>query len=137
MHRSLIRKIINDGNTIEMEHLTDVLIDAIDYIEVVDCDEYKKIEYKLYKMVYGGHLSEETAKEWVASMENKDGTKGEHWTMEQTSQFAGRHDKNDWYAVLNMMWSDYYNEKFDTNTYVQLANDWINDPDVGECKTLK
>jgi hypothetical protein len=70
-------------------------------------------------------------------MENKDGSKGEHWTIEQTSQFAGKHDKNDWYAVQNMTFSDFYNPKFDTNTYVELANDWIDDEDVGEGKTLK
>jgi hypothetical protein len=36
-----------------------------------------------------------------------------------------------------MVFSDYYNPKFDTNTYVELANDWIDDEDVGEGKTLK
>lgn len=46
-------------------------------------------------------------------------------------------DKSDFYAVLNMVYSDYYNPRFDTNTYVQLAIDWLNDKDVGGNKTLK
>ena len=70
-------------------------------------------------------------------MENKDGTTGEHWSMEQTSSLAGNFNKADFYAVLNMMYSDYFNERFDTNVYVTLAKDWLDDPDVGECKTLK
>lgn len=52
-------------------------------------------------------------------------------------QFSVKADSNDWYAVLNMVYSDYYNAKFDTATYVQLAKDWIEDKDVTGCKTLK
>jgi hypothetical protein len=98
---------------------------------------YKKIEYKMYKMVYGEHLNDELARKWVSCMDNKDGTKGEHWTYEQTSQFAGNHDKWDWYATLNMMYSDYYSQHFDTHVYVELANDWLADTDVGAGKTLR
>ena len=36
-----------------------------------------------------------------------------------------------------MMYSDYYNQKFDTNKYIELAKDWLNDKDVGDGKTLK
>lgn len=63
-------------------------------------------------------------------MENKDGTRGQHWTMEQTSQFADGFNKYDFYAALNMIYSDYYNPKFDTNTYVELAKDWLCDEDA-------
>ena len=38
---------------------------------------------------------------------------------------------------MNMVYSDYYNSKFDINTYIELARDWMNDTDVGEGKTLK
>lgn len=57
--------------------------------------------------------------------------------MDQTNQYAGRHNPADFFAVLNMMYSDYYNPSFDTSTYVKLAEDWLNDPDVGPGKTLK
>ena len=33
-----------------------------------------------------GRLSREEAHEWVRRMEHEDGTKGEHWTCEQTTQ---------------------------------------------------
>lgn len=46
-------------------------------------------------------------------------------------------DKSDFYAIANMVYSDYYNPRFDTNTYVQLAIDWLDDKDVGGNKTLK
>ena len=46
-------------------------------------------------------------------------------------------DKSGFYAIANMVYSDYYNLRFDTNTYVQLAIDWLDDKDVGGNKTLK
>ena len=70
-------------------------------------------------------------------MQNKDGTTGEHWSYEQTSPLAEQYDKWDFYAVLNMIYSDYYNPRFDTNTYISLAKDWLNDKDVGSGKTLR
>lgn len=52
-------------------------------------------------------------------------------------QYAPHLDKSDFYAIANMVYSDYYNPRFDTNTYVQLAIDWLDDKDVGGNKTLK
>ena len=63
-------------------------------------------------------------------MKNKDGTDGEHWKIEQTSQYAGNYDKYDFYVVMNMMYSDYFNPKFDESTYAQLAKDWLDDKDI-------
>lgn len=43
----------------------------------------------------------------------------------------------DFYAALNMVYSDYYNPKFDTSIYVELAKDWLNDKDIDGAKLLK
>lgn len=137
MHRVLIPKIIEHGTPEDMRCLEHILTELIDNLRISDHAEYERIEYKLHKLVHGEHLSEELAHKWVSKMKNKDGTHGEHWTIEQTNQSAGTHCKYDWYAVLNMMYSDYYNPKFDMSTYVELARDWINDVDVGDGKTLK
>ena len=136
MHKILIPKIIEEGKPEDMECLEYMMISMIDHLKIIDHDMYEHIEHKLYKLVYGEHLSKELAYKWVSRMQNKDGTHGEHWSMEQTSQYAGRHNHNDWYAVMNMIYSDHYNPKFDTATYVELANDWITDPDIGEGKPL-
>ena len=137
MHIELIDKIIKNGSDEDMECLRKILIELISDLKYTDYDKYKKIELKLYKRVYGEHLNEELAKSWVASMENKDGTKGEHWSLEQTNQYAENYNKYDFYAIANMMRSDYYNPKFEEATYLQMAKDWLDDKDVGDCKTLK
>lgn len=138
MHiRHMIDHIVEHGKHEDMLCLAEILTDLIYDVKHTDHSYYKHLEYKLHKMAYGDHLTEEQAHTWVEHMENKDGTKGPHWTMDQTNQHAGRHNHADFYAVLNMMYSDYYNTKFDTATYIELANDWLQDSDVGEGKTLQ
>lgn len=137
MYKHLIKKIIENGKQTDMEYLEYLLDDFIHDLKTENYTKYKSLELDLYKIAYGKHLNEELALEWVSEMENKDGTKGQHWSVDQTSQYAGEFNKWDWYAVMNMMYSDYYNQKFDTNTYVELAKDWLNDKDVGDGKTLK
>ena len=137
MHRGLIKSITKGNDKEHMEYLEDLLIGLIDDIKFTDHTKYLSIEHVLYCLVYGHHLNHDLAHHWVSQMKNKDGTHGEHWTKEQTSQFAGTHDLNDWYAVINMGYSDVYNARFNTNDYVELARDWITDPDVGPDKTLR
>ena len=137
MYKHLIKKIIENGRQTDMEYLECLLDDFIHDLKTENYTKYKSLELDLYKTAYGEHLNEELALEWVSEMENKDGTKGQHWSVDQTSQYAGEFNKWDWYAVMNMMYSDYYNQKFDTNTYIELAKDWLNDKDVGDGKTLK
>jgi hypothetical protein len=137
----LMNKIIANGKSDDMEHLGDLFNEMVSDIKAYDYEEYKRIEFKLYCMVYGEHLSEELATKWVKCMENKDGTRGEHWTFDQTESVRKQHSPTsnpyDWYATLNMMYSDYYSPKFDTDTYIALAKNWITDTDVPEGKTLR
>lgn len=137
MHRKLIDHIIDHGTSDNMHTLRKLVCRMVDRMKTLDHDEYENIEYELYKIAHGNHLNEELAREWVSKMVNKDGTHGEHWSMEQTQQYNDRHDKYEWYAIMNMKYSDHYNSKFTTNDYVELAKDWFNDPDANECKTLK
>lgn len=137
MHKKLIKEIVKKGNSEDMEYLEEVLDDLICDLKDTNYMWYKNIEMNMYNRVYGEHLNEELARKWVSSMENKDGTKGQHWDINQTSSLAGRHNIYDWYAVLNMVYSDYYNPNFDTKTYIEMANDWIDDKDVGDGKALK
>lgn len=137
MHKTLIKEIIHGSNIEHMEMLEDVLVDLIDDLKHTNHHKYKEIEYELYKAVHGKHLSEKLAHKWVDELENKDGTKGGHWTIEQTNQYADGNNKFDWYVAMNVMYSDFYNPKFDTNTYVELAKDFIHDKDASECKLIK
>lgn len=137
MHRTLIKQILQGNDMEAKECLESLMIDLIDDLKIEDHEEYLRIEHKLYHKVHGYHLTDELAHNWVSHMENKDGTHGEHWTIEQTNQYADHYNKYDWYAVMNMMYSDYYNPRHDTSDYVEMAKDWLDDKDIEDGKTLK
>ena len=79
------------------------------------------------------------AMEWTQGMENADGTKGPHWTMEQTTDAMKKHgvslDPVEFWAVMNSLYSDYCealkkNNASTMETYVCLAKAWIEDDDA-------
>lgn len=70
---------------------------------------------KAYEMEHGPHFNEEHARKAVMKMENEDGTRGPHWSLEETSALAsqygislsGKFNRYDWFVALNMVYSDY------------------------------
>ena len=141
MHREHIKHIIEHGTTSQMVELRDVIVNIVDYLKCNDYDEYLCTEYEINKIAHNGHIGEDVAKCWVSKMQNKDGTKGEHWSIEQVANVIKekgiKYELTDFYTVLNMMYSDYYNSRFDTATYIDLAKDWLEDNDIEGCKLLK
>ena len=142
MHiKKMLSKIIESQNTEAMNWLGDVFSDLIYELEEMNPMWFKSIEYKMHVLAYGENLTEAEAIEWVSRMRNKDGTVGEHWTMNQTTEILKskgfKYNPYDFYAVMNMIYSDYFNPKFDIETYVELTKDWLDDVDIGNCKTLK
>ena len=88
----------------------------------------------------GGQLDRESAESWVENMKNEDGTKGPHWTMEQTEQV--RRQKNldcdpvEFWVAMNAAYSDLCKvaKKYNVNTvdyYVDYVKAfWFNDQDA-------
>lgn len=56
-------------------------------------------------------FNRKTAEEWTSRMQNEDGSKGPHWSMDQVEQIMNqknvRCDPAEFYAILNAMYSDY------------------------------
>lgn len=85
------------------------------------------------------HLSIEDAKKWTSKMQNADGTTGPHWTLDQTSSVMAQRgitcDKADFYAAINMMYSDYcmvakaYSAD-NPNFYADMAAAFLRDKDA-------
>lgn len=66
------------------------------------------------QMGRGSHetkLTKEMAEEWMMGLQNEDGTKGPHWSMDQAKQVMQQRgiqaDPVTFWAILNMMYSDY------------------------------
>lgn len=68
----------------------------------------------MYEAINGPHFDEEHARYAVEGMENEDGTKGPHWTVEETTSVANqmginlkseKHNKWDWFVAKNTTYS--------------------------------
>lgn len=100
--------------------------------------EYGGAESRSIKMPHA-HLSRDEAEKWCKNMVNADGTKGPHWTLDQTSSAMSQRgincDKADFFAAMNMMYSDYcmvaraYSAD-NQNFYADMASAFLNDKDA-------
>ncbi len=103
---------------------------------------------KAYEAEHGPHFNEEHARKAVSKMENEDGTRGPHWSLEETTALANQYgislgtkfNRYDWFVALNMIYSDYYKavmsiaNTVNTKSFVELAKAWLKDEDVDEGK---
>lgn len=102
------------------------------------------------QMEKGGARSKQTpkfnrdmAEEWTKKLENADGSKGPHWTLDQAKQAMRQYDlicdPYEFWAVLNAIYSDDCKvaQKHGVNTleyYVDRAEAWLHDKDANEGK---
>ena len=138
MHHELI-------NNATHEQLKEFTLNALSMIKETNTELYDTLEKYLYKEMYGCHFSEWLNNKAVNEMINKDGTKGRHWTVEQTNNVAKQyniefHNYNeyDWNYVMNMVYSDFYDvESNNTQHYVKLAKAFLEDKDAPIGKAFK
>ena len=89
-------------------------------------------------------MDKETAEEWVSSMENEDGSRGEHWTLDQVErelrQRGMHYDPVEFWAALNAEYSDRCKvyRKYGVNEldfYMDVVEAaWMNDKDAVDDK---
>lgn len=105
---------------------------------------------KAYEAEHGPHFNEEHARKAVSKMENEDGTRGPHWSVEETTALASQYGINlgsrfnryDWFVALNMVYSDYYKViisivRNQYNTYKQRKEAIAKcDEEMAKCQTL-
>ena len=105
-------------------------------------DDLKKLVLLGEAMEMMGHtdreFTESDAREWVSHMDPPG-----RWSMEQTTAVMRQHGYDHrpcvFYAVMNMMWSDYGKTvgKFGVDRadfWAEMANDFISDPDAEDMK---
>lgn len=88
-------------------------------------------------------LTVEQAQRWVNEMENCDGSRGAHWSMDQTNQIMQQRgitcEKTEFWATMNAMYSDYCkvakaHNADNANFYADLACAFLKDKDAVENK---
>ncbi len=95
--------------------------------------------------MYSG-MSREMADEWMHDLENEDGSRGAHWSCDQTSNLLTQKkydcDPIEFYVAMNMLYSDYYKvaKKFNVNNtefYADLAEAFLRDKDAADDKLMR
>ena len=128
------------ANPEKIKEMEEIVCEALEEIRGRCPRLFWDTAYKLHCVAYGQHFDEELAKKAVSKMKNVDGTRGEHWTYEQTSQLADQQGiccKADWYYVMNMLHSDFVEVLGnDTSNYVRMAKAYMCDPDATESKVF-
>lgn len=123
-------------------------LDAIDMICGEDKEERNTPEIRSYSNENGYStstsetvqpLTRELAEEWVANMENADGTRGGHWNIEKTEQIRKQLGFNcdpvKFWVTINMMYSDYCaaakkNGCNNVDFYADMALAFLDDKDA-------
>ena len=91
-------------------------------------------------------MTKEMAEKWVHSMKGANGSRGQHWNMDQAKQIMARHgyqaDPTEFYVVLNMMKSDYTKaaQKLGVDKeefYAAMADAFLNDEDAKDHKLVR
>lgn len=88
-------------------------------------------------------MTKEKAQQWIRKMKHADGSSGEHWSFDQTSQVMKQRnidcDPVEFYATMNMLWSDYSRvaDRFGVSSldyWAELAKAFLMDKDAVEDK---
>lgn len=122
-----------EGNPTLQKQFYEAVMKSVGEMRYSNQDAYIKAMLMLHESVFGKHFNENLSKHAVAEMDNVDGTKGEHWTLAQTTQLLNsnnlKYNKYDWYYLLNMLHSDF--SKIlgeDTKLYLNMAKAYQSRP---------
>nr|DAW20987.1 MAG TPA: hypothetical protein [Caudoviricetes sp.] len=134
--KKMLEVIIDKGKTEDMYKLNDMLDELICDLKEKQPKLYKEYKMKLMGMAYDYKFDEDMAIEIVNNMKPL----GEYWDYETTSKVKRDYDINatdcDFYVVMNSLVNDYNKiiDKEDAETYVKMANAFINDDDAKKDK---
>lgn len=99
----------------EYHKLMEVFFDFAIIMEEKHPECLKDVEMELHEILFGPHFTRDIAEYKVGEMENQDGSRGQHWTFEQTTELAedrgvifDRYNAADFYYMMNMWWSDHF-----------------------------
>lgn len=54
----------------------------------------ERLKIERHEAMYGPHFNEEQALKAVSKMENEDGSRGEHWSLEEATSIANQYGIN-------------------------------------------
>jgi hypothetical protein len=136
--KNLMDQYVKVSSQDDMERLVDVLDHLFHYLMENNSEVYNKFITKV--KLSNKHIpwDRQQAEKAVKCMKNKDGTTGEHWNWEQTTDVLHKkgleYTEATWYVALNMVYSDYMSQDMNLDSYIRLACDFLDDEDAPDHK---
>lgn len=138
MHTKLIEHTSHENLKSFTKHL-------LDELKVSNHAFYEEQEMELYVMTNGYHFNEWMLDCAIKNMINEDGSKGAHWSLEQTTSVAqslganfSSFNKYDFNYVMNMLYSDLYGSvNASASEYGKMALKWLSDKDAKDGKAFR
>ena len=134
-----IIKIVDDGDRMEMEELSDMLQEVIEIVFKYNENKGKEYELRLYRMAWGDILSKEMAEEIISKMQPYH----MRWSLEESRNIQNDYDLDnirdiDFWIVMNSAFND-YRDLFGDNLemYIKYTRDFILDEDAKSNKVFK
>lgn len=127
------------------EQLKSFLTDQFDELKRQMPELYEEMEEDLYEHIYGHHFTSWKYDCAISSLENQDGTKGAHWTVDDIVSVAKskgtefiKYNQYDFAYAMNMLYSDYYGTVTDNaETYYKMTKAFLEDKDAPEGKAYR
>lgn len=130
--KEMLNVIIDKGNVKDMYKLNEMLNELICDLKEQNPRLYREYKKELMGIAYDYKFDYNMAKEIVDNMQPL----GEYWDIETTNKAKKDYnldvDDYDFYIVINSLINDYNKviSKDDAETYIKMANAFINDEDA-------
>lgn len=131
--KKYLQMIVDNGKREDMECLSDILVELMYELKESNHGEYEEYKRKIIGMAYDYSLTNDLAQDIVKDMKPR----GEYWDKQTIISVVGNQPKiNDIYVVMNSLANDYGDviPLDEVETYVKMANAWLNDADAKENK---
>ena len=122
------------------------LVELIDWAYEQNPSHWHKHKDKAECLIYGWHFTKESAEKAVSEMKNEDGSAGQYWSVKDAADLATslqidfnqeKFNLYDFYYVLNMERSDYFEPNENPQVYINRALKFLRDKDGPEGKAKK
>lgn len=139
-YKSILDEHIKSSSPEDMRYLGDITNDFVEEVRRYKPECVDKFLMKV-DLRLNPHFDRQTAEYAVSHMKNRDGSTRQKWSYEETSKVLSAKgytfNPADWYYVLNMKYSDEWEQGKPSEEYIKSAYMFMDDVDAPKDKAKR
>lgn len=139
-YKGILDKYIQTSSPEDMKYLAIITDDFIEEVRRYKPECVDKFLMKV-DLRLNPHFDRSTADYAVSNMRNRDGSVGQKWSYDETTKVLSakgyKFNPADWYYVLNMKYSDEWEQGKTSEEYIKSAYMFLDDVDAPEDKAKR